>query len=102
METCEKCVKAGGGWCLSMERCVEDDTEACPFEDLIGLSGETNDCPKDEEKTSKEDEKRKLWAAGDLVAYDGGAVGVIHRAYYRIAEYTVRNESSGRLGIWSL
>lgn len=92
-ETCQACLAKGGGWCTSEQRCVEDDTAYCDADSLIGLAGYTNDCGADEEAS-----KPKAWRRidkGDLVSYphENGTcclgVGIVHRAYHVLEEYTV-------------
>lgn len=92
-ETCESCLAKGGGWCTTEQRCVEDDTAHCDAESLIGLAGFTNDCGADEEGQKP---KVRPWIdKGVLVSYtfENGTccmgVGIVHRAYHVLEEYTI-------------
>mmetsp|Transcript_107294 Transcript_107294/g.269020 ORF Transcript_107294/g.269020 Transcript_107294/m.269020 type:complete len:263 (+) Transcript_107294:71-859(+) len=92
-DTCESCLAKGGGWCTSEQRCVEDDPAYCDVENLIGLAGFTNDCRMDEEGRKP---KGRPWIdKGVLVqyTYENGTcclgVGIVHRAYHVLGEYTV-------------
>jgi hypothetical protein len=92
-DTCESCLAKGGGWCTSEQRCVEDDPAYCDVDNLIGLSGYSNDCKVDEE--SRKPTTRKSLDKGVLVSYpfENGTccmgTGIIHRAYHVLEEYTV-------------
>mmetsp|Transcript_54208 Transcript_54208/g.121534 ORF Transcript_54208/g.121534 Transcript_54208/m.121534 type:complete len:257 (-) Transcript_54208:13-783(-) len=92
-DTCETCLSKGGGWCTIEGRCVEDDASHCDLDHLIGLAGFSNDCGKDPTKTQKK--RRDVLEKGVLVSYvyETGAccmgIGVIHRAYKVLEEYTV-------------
>lgn len=86
-DTCESCLAKKGGWCMSMQKCVEDDTAFCDVDDLIGLAGFTNECKADKE--AHKPKKRRELDKGVLVSYDEGTLGIIHRAYHHLEEYTV-------------
>jgi len=92
-DTCESCLSKGRGWCMSEQRCVEDDTAYCDADNLIGLAGFTNDCAADEE--GRKPKKRRCLDKGVLVSYpfENGTcclgTGIIHRAYHELEEYTV-------------
>jgi len=92
-DTCESCLAKGGGWCTSEQRCVEDDTDHCDVDNLIGLAGFSNDCKADEE--GRKPKTRKELDKGVLVDYtfENGTCclgrGIIHRAYHVLEEYTV-------------
>lgn len=92
-ETCESCLNKSRGWCMSEQRCVEDDTAYCDSENLIGLAGFTNDCAADVE--GRKPKKRKCLDKGVFVSYpfENGTcclgAGIIHRAYHELEEYTV-------------
>lgn len=92
-DTCESCLAKGGGWCTSEQRCVEDDPAHCDPDSLIGLAGYTNDCRADEEGRRP---KGRPWIdKGVLVQYtfENGTccmgIGIVHRAYHVLEEYTV-------------
>jgi len=91
--TCESCLAKGGGWCTSEQRCVEDDIEHCDAESLIGLAGFTNDCNADQERHKP---AVRNWIDKDvlvLYTYENGTccmgMGIVHRAYHVLEEYTV-------------
>jgi hypothetical protein len=92
-DTCESCLKKGGGWCTSDQRCGEDDIAHCDVDHLIGLAGFSNDCKADEE--GRKPKTRKWLDKGVLVSYpfENGTccqgTGIIHRAYHVLEEYTV-------------
>jgi len=92
-DTCESCLKKGGGWCTSEQRCVEDDTAFCDVDNLIGLAGFSNDCKADEE--GRKPKTRKWLDKGVLASYvfENGTCcqgkGIIHRAYHVLEEYTI-------------
>merc|ERR1712039_837146 len=71
----------------------EDDTAYCDPENLIGLAGYTNDCRADEE--GRRPKSRPWIDKGVLVSYsyENGTccmgVGIVHRAYHVLEEYTV-------------
>jgi len=90
---CESCLAKGGGWCTSEQRCVEDDIEHCDAESLIGLAGFTNDCNADQERHKP---AVRNWIDKDvlvLYTYENGTccmgMGIVHRAYHVLEEYTV-------------
>jgi len=92
-DTCESCLKKGGGWCTADQRCGEDDTAHCDVDNLIGLAGFSNDCKADEE--GRKPKTRKWLDKGVLVSYpfENGTCcqgkGIVHRAYHVLEEYTV-------------
>lgn len=92
-DTCESCLAKGGGWCISEQRCTEDDTAHCDVDNLIGLAGFSNDCKVDEE--GRKPKSRRWLDKGVLVSYlfENGTcclgTSIIHRAYHVLEEYTV-------------
>lgn len=92
-DTCETCLAKSGGWCVSEQRCVEDDTAFCDVDSLIGLAGFSNDCKADEE--GRKPKTRRWLDKGVLVSYpfENGTccmgTGIIHRAYHVLEEYTL-------------
>jgi hypothetical protein len=99
-DTCESCLAKSGGWCTSEQRCVEDDPDHCDVESLIGLAGFTNDCSMDEEGRRPKD--RPWIDKGVFVqyTYENGTcclgVGIVHRAYHVLGEYTVLLQEGSR------
>lgn len=99
-ENCESCLAKGGGWCTIDQRCVEDDTAHCNAESLIGLAGYTMDCNSDEERHKAK--IRPRIDKGVLVSYtfENGSccmgLGIVHRAYHVLEEYTVLLPNSSR------
>eukprot|EP00929_Paragymnodinium_shiwhaense_P008495 TRINITY_DN112452_c0_g1_i1.p1 TRINITY_DN112452_c0_g1~~TRINITY_DN112452_c0_g1_i1.p1 ORF type:complete len:261 (-),score=61.32 TRINITY_DN112452_c0_g1_i1:26-808(-) len=99
-DTCEGCLAKGGGWCMPEQRCVEDDTQYCDSESLIGLAGFSSDCRDDVEALKP---KGRRWLdKGCLVSYtfENGSCcmgqGIVHRAYHYLEEYTVFLPNSSR------
>lgn len=92
-DNCESCLAKGGGWCTTEQRCVEDDTDYCDVDHLIGLAGFSNDCKADEE--GRKPNRRRWLDKGCLVSYpfENGTccmgTGIVHRAYHVLREYTV-------------